>query len=693
MANAAAFDPDAYLAASAPAPAAGGFDPDAYLAQPPAQKEQSFGEYVKQGIMGVPAQLVGDIETGYRMAQGAVQAIPAGLAGIAQGAYNVGAEALGGRPGMPAANRIEQVQQYGAQPLTQVARQNLQTIGGAVRPVVEAARAPGMAIAEAGYPMLGTIVGAAPEAALTMIDPAARGAMGSMVRGAERGAPAAAAGTAQATAAVRTAQEFSRDNLATPWDQLPETIRSTLTKIAAEGKDLTKLDAKAIDRQAQLARVGITKASKGQLTRDPLQQRREQLVRASEVGNDLRQADIENNRILAQNVQDLAKGSTGKGSLQVGQSVQGVLRKSYSEVKKAVRAAYKEAEIAGELESPTNPQPFVDYLNTHDDPQFVDFASNKLKAIGAAVEKDGKLVAVRPVTLKEWETIYKAASVRQKSGSTQGFYAREVKDQINAVTEGAGGDKFKAARAMRNKMGEEFERTQAVAQLVRNRKMSTDRATKLEDTWRKTVVNGGFEDLRNVRDSLTKAGAAGVNAWNDLRGATADYILGKATGGGELGLKNEAGQLQVSWDGLRRAVQEIGPDKLTMMYGKAGYQKLVDIVEAAQILKTEAPTGVKGSATVDKLVTLMSKFGAVPIIGKVADVGAGAIKAVAKLGSVGKEAREARAAMVTPLEQNARSGQTLQSLKRGAKRTGKVAAKVPTLTITRGSEAYQDQAQ
>jgi hypothetical protein len=364
-----------------------------------------------------------------------------------------------------------------------------------------------------------------------------------------------------------------------------------------------------------------------------------------------------------------------------------------AQAKKAVSGAYKAAKDAGELQGTVESQPFLDYLNTHGDPEFVNFAGNKLKAIGAAVEKDGKLVPVRPVTLEEMETLYKSASARQKAGGTQGFYAKELKDQINAVTEGAGGDAYKAARAMRNKMGEEFERTQAVAQLVRNRKMSTDRATKLEDTWRKTVVNGGAEDLLNVQKSLIKGGKKGVDAWNDLRGATADYILAKATGGGELGLKNEAGELQVSWDGLRRAVQEIGPEKLTMMYGKAGYKKLNDIVEAAQILKTEAPTGVKGSATVDKLVTLMSKFGAVPVVGKVADIAAGGIKAVAKLGSVGKEAREARAAMVTPIEQTARQGQTLQSLKRGAKRTGKVAAKVPTLTITRGSEAYQDQAQ
>ena len=62
-------------------------------------------------------------------------------------------------------------------------------------------------------------------------------------------------------------------------------------------------------------------------------------------------------------------------------------------------------------------------------------------------------------------------------------------------TEGLGGEKYRAARAARKQMGDEFERTSAVAQLVRNRKMSTDRATKLEDTWRKTVLNGGVEDL------------------------------------------------------------------------------------------------------------------------------------------------------------------------------------------------------
>ena len=159
---------------------------------------------IKEGVLGVPATALGDIETGYRMAQGAVQAIPAGLAGIAQGAYNVGAEALGGKPGMPAGERVEQVQSYGAQPLTQVAKQNMQTIGRFVQPMVEAARAPGTRLAEAGYPTLGTIVGSAPEAAMTMLAPESRSAMGSVFRGAEIGGA-----VARVPAVARTAERIA----------------------------------------------------------------------------------------------------------------------------------------------------------------------------------------------------------------------------------------------------------------------------------------------------------------------------------------------------------------------------------------------------------------------------------------------------------------------------------------------------
>lgn len=201
-----------------------------YAATTQAQPTQSVGEYVKQGIMGVPAALAGDIETLYRMGQGAVQSIPAGIAGMAQGAYNIGAEALGGRPGMPAGERVEQVQRYGAEPLTPVARQNLQAIGGAIRPIVETARRPGQAVAEAGYPVLGTTLATIPEGLLTVMNPEARGAIGAVAQGAARGTERAAAGAvARIPGVTQTAERIASSGeakaAAENLDRLPENTR------------------------------------------------------------------------------------------------------------------------------------------------------------------------------------------------------------------------------------------------------------------------------------------------------------------------------------------------------------------------------------------------------------------------------------------------------------------------------------
>jgi hypothetical protein len=316
----------------------------------------------------------------------------------------------------------------------------------------------------------------------------------------------------------------------------------------------------------------------------------------------------------------------------------------------------------------------LDFVDTNIAPQSVSWLKNAIESIKARnTTKVGgtEVTETRPVTLEQIEEAIRKEAVRQSKnadGSIR-FQAGEAIKVIDSMTEGLGGDSFKAARAARRALGEEFENTQAVEQLVKNRKMSKDRAVKLEDTWRRTVINGGIEDLKNVYTSLRRGGVAGRQAWRDLRGATADYILGKATGGGPLGLKTAAGDLNVTWDGLRRAVQDIGPEMMEFLFGKVGAKRMNDIVEAAQILKTEAPTGVKGSPTLDKLLTLLDKFGAVGGKYVGSDVLAGAVKGVAKLSEVGEAGRTVRKAMESPLEAaqaGMQRGQTLQSLGRGS---------------------------
>ena len=466
------------------------------------------------------------------------------------------------------------------------------------------------------------------------------------------------------------AKRFVTENTGLVWDSLSAEMRAGLTQVAKDAKNLQKLDPKALEREALLQGVGVTKYTKGQVTREPLQQRKEQLTRAVSEGNDLRAMDIENNRILTDNIKSLRGSATAEGSVQVGQSVQGVLRTRFDKTKKMVRRLYKEAESAGETEAPVPVDRLVQYLTEHDDPSQVQFVKDRLKMLGVIQEETTGGITVsqnKPLTLKQLEGIYKAAGARGKAGGTQAHYAREVKDIINDMTEGLGGEKYQAARAARKQMGDEFERTNAVAQLVRNRKMSTDRATKLEDTWRKTVLNGGVEDLIKVQKMLEKTDG-GQQALADLRGATADYIYSKATGGGQLGLKNEAGDVHATWDGMRRAVQDIGQDKLELIFGVKGAKFLNDTVEAAQILKTEAPTGVKGSPSFEKLLTYLDSLAKVPGLGSGVDLAVAGVKGAKKLIDVGKAGREARAAIGSPLQQAAKPSigktarQTLESL-------------------------------
>lgn len=613
-----------------------------------------------------------------RMAYGAVSTPVAGLAGIAQGAYNVGREALGMKPGMPAADVVEKVTGALGKPLLKGTQMFEQDVGKVLTPVQETVRAPGRMIAEQGYPATGAVVSALPETALAMLAPETRGAFRSVGGAALRAGARAAGATPRPPVGAAVpgggpanpqlaAQQWVAQNTSMSWEQIPERLRTILTNVAQDATQLGKLDPKSLERQALLERVGITKATKGQLTREPLQQRTEQLARASEGGEPLRQLDLENNRILGENVKALAKGAKAEGPVQVGQSVQTVLRDRLAAAKKNVSRLYKQAKADGELQGPVDIQPLLDFVDTNIAPQSVGWLKNAIDAIKARnTTKVGgtEVTETRPVTLEQIEEAIRKEAVRQSrsaDGSVR-FQAGEAIKIIDDMTAGAGGSSYRAARAARKAMGEEFENTQAVAQLVKNRKMSQDRAVKLEDTWRRTVINGGIEDLKKVYTSLRRGGPAGRQAWRDLRGATADYILGKATGGGPLGLKTATGDLNITWDGLRRAVQDIGPEKMEFLFGKVGAKRMNEIVEAAQILKTEAPTGVKGAATADKLVTLMGAFGAA------GDLVAGVAKLVKKAAEIGKTGREVTTSMESPLEaaqSSIRRGQTLQSLGRG----------------------------
>lgn len=152
----------------------------------PSQPEVSLGAALKKLATD---RLVAPAETLARFAYGAAAMPVAGLAGMAQGAYNIGREAVGLEPGLPAADVVENVTGLLGEAQTEGAAAFEQGLGKLITPVQELVRTPGEMVAEAGYPAAGAVLTAVPETALMMVAPESRAAFRSVARGGRSSLP------------------------------------------------------------------------------------------------------------------------------------------------------------------------------------------------------------------------------------------------------------------------------------------------------------------------------------------------------------------------------------------------------------------------------------------------------------------------------------------------------------------------
>jgi len=710
------FDPDAYL--GTPAAPTGGFDPDAYLASTPTQAlpqrhwwESPAGR--TGGEMGQPGAFIpGGKPTAKEQA-----AVTAGAEGLAMG---VGAPILAGMEIVAPESYRKLEAGYQAQRALagdkgiDVPRAAAESIYMGLMPEIKGASALARMGKTAGYNALigamtptqqtqpGSTLVRKGEQALTA---GGLGLAGGAVGEAVGKVPGKAAGTTDdplaglsgpdIAKATRQVDEFVTQKMGINKNELVESVYKQLLTVARNAKTLDKLDPAAVARLNKLRSVGITEATQGQLTRDPLQRQAEIQAQQLAGGEDLRQLTIQQNKQLLDNL-SLLRGDRGVlpyESTGAGRGVREALEAKYQSLKRGVSRLYRTAErVAGD--TPVNAGELADHVNTHGDPGLIPYVKNKLPKDAYVVDENG-LRLTRELTLKELEIVRKAATTAKLAGGDKGHYAGEITDLIDRITEGKGGEAYAAARAARRKVGEEFERTRAVESLVKTRGLSKEKAVALEDVWRQSVITGSVEDLLKLKDSLTKpveAGrlgakrtqalvAKGTKAFDDVRAATADYLLSKAT----RGPSNMPGDPVIGWNAFRNAVNEIGPEKLEILYGKAGAKKLKDAVEALEIIKTEDANAWKGSPTFKHLLGVLDTLGGLggKYIGT--EFVAGAVKQAAKLKEMGAAGRTARAAVQNPLEKAAREGQTLESLRRKGT--------IPTITITRGMADQQDQPQ
>jgi hypothetical protein len=377
-------------------------------------------------------------------------------------------------------------------------------------------------------------------------------------------------------------------------------------------------------QMAQQLRVPVP-LSKGQATRDLAQQQFEIETAKNypeTVGKPLIKAQADRNDAILQNF-DAFVDATGKqtfGLRATGKVVTDNLVKQAAEARKKINDAYTLAREKGETSQPLPYQPLKDYID-----QQTPTVKSQLAPIIKAVEEE--ILRNDPkntgqISINSLEDIYQFINKNYDPYTVGETHAKAMKNIINQITEGQGGDLYQNARKLRQDYAKRFENIGAVDRLLRTKTNSSDRVVAFEDVFQKSIINGTLDDVKNLGYALKKGGPEGVKAFNELKGQTIEYLKDQVTRSIDTDIY---GNPVVSPAKFKSAVRELDQDgKLDYLFGKKGAQEIRDLMETTILVNAPLKGAANYSNTSSALIRSLNKLGSgfiskIPVIGPVTE--------------------------------------------------------------------------
>jgi hypothetical protein len=391
------------------------------------------------------------------------------------------------------------------------------------------------------------------------------------------------------------------------------------------GGGAAEVDPSLLRRQRAESLPVPIKLTKGQESRDFAQQQFErEAAKNPNVGEPLRQRFAEQNEKILQNF-DTWVDQTGAegGSLRaVGQTVTDALVTKSNRAKAEIRYAYERAREAGDMQELVDVFPLRRYLD-----------DNRAEAINATVlqsveAKLGYVAKNGTASINDLEEIRKMVGRLGGKDATNAVFAKDVKNVIDEITDGVGGDLYRKARSLRTRYSQEFQDHAVIEKMLSFKPGTKDRAVAYEDVFAHSILKGSLDDVRAVRKTLQTAGPEGQQAWRELQGSTLQHIRDEITKNVQI---DQAGNRVLSPARLDRLVTELEKDgKLDFIFGKQGAQQIRDINGIAQDAFTSPPGSVNHSNTASILTTVLdkvaSKVTGVPFVGSAANYASREIK-------------------------------------------------------------------
>jgi hypothetical protein len=355
--------------------------------------------------------------------------------------------------------------------------------------------------------------------------------------------------------------------------------------------------------------------SKGQATKDLGQQKFEIETPKNfpELGKPLIEAQAKRNDTILQNF-DAYVDATGKetyGLRETGRVVDKALVGAANKAKADINKAYTAAREAGETQQPVSYAPLKSYIDEQ-----TPTVKRKLAPIISAVEEEiakNDPKKAGQISINSLEDIYQFINKNYEPGTVGEGHAKTMKNLINQMTEGQGGELYQEARKLRTKYGREFENVGYVDKLLRTKPGTTDRSVAFEDVFDHSILNGSLDDVRAIGMTLKKAGPEGQQAFKELQGQTIQYMKDKVSQSVDV---DSFGNPVVSPAKFKSVVTQLDQDgKLDYLFGKSGAEEIRNLLEYT--INVNAP--LKGAAnysnTSSAIIGALDKIGAIRIPG------------------------------------------------------------------------------
>jgi hypothetical protein len=272
---------------------------------------------------------------------------------------------------------------------------------------------------------------------------------------------------------------------------------------------------------------------------------------------------------------------------------------AYEGKKTKVDVAYQKARAANETKAVVDTTVLDDYLTSLAAEALsvpeINSISAKLKAF--------KELRNGQVTIDDIESIYQIANKLGKPGETSGKYMKDIRNVLDQVTEGAGGDLYKAARTQRRELANQFDDNFRVAELLGTKAGYADRKVALDNVFKHIVLDGSKEQMQNVAVLLKKAGPEGRQAYAELQGQTLQHMKDMLTKGDDLSFKN-----------LNTLIKQLdSEDKLAYMFGKTGRDQIMDLRDAIKDVVVKEPGAVNYPNTAGAVLRGLEALDKLPI--------------------------------------------------------------------------------